>query len=217
MKNKIDTIIKKIIKNSNIVGIAIVGSYQKEKKFNDIDFLVVCENIKIAKNHLNNIFKDYKIIYNDDCIRISGYLNCEISFGIYNKKNLMKRINNYINGKNLEPIYKNWNIVGWLPECLLNDLNEMSILYEEGEFLTKIKSIIYNYPEKMQKAIIKLCDEKINNLKKSNNCGSIEKKIIDSEILSLRIRKAFAEKKKYLSGYKRIDQKICDIKVNFDE
>lgn len=55
----------------------------------------------------------------------------EIGIGIYNLKKLNRQIKQYILGKNVEPIYKNWNIVDWLPECLLYDLNKMKILYDE--------------------------------------------------------------------------------------
>ena len=217
MNNEIDIIIKNIKDNKSIIGIAIVGSYQKEDNSNDVDFLVISNNIKETKTHINKVFKDYKRYYNDDSIRITDYLNCEISFGIYNDKNITKRINNYLNGKDLEPIYKNWNIVGWLPECLLYDLNKMTILYEKNQFLTKIKDKITNYPDKMQQAIIKICDDKINNLSNNRNLGKLEKKITEGEILSLKIRKAFAIKKEYFNGYKRIDKKIIDRKVDIDE
>ncbi len=217
MNNKIDIVIKKIKDNNSIIGIAIVGSYQKEDDYNDIDFLVVSNNIKETKTHINKVFKDYKKYYNDDSIRITDYLDCEISFGMYNDKNITKRINNYLNGKDLEPIYKNWNIVGWLPECLLYDLNRMTILYEKNQFLTKIKDKITNYPSKMQQAIVKICDDKINNLSKHRKFGKLEKKITESEVLSLKIRRAFAMKKEYFNGYKRIDEKISDSKVDIDE
>lgn len=218
MKNKdIDIIVDKIKKSRSILGIAIVGSYNKEKEYNDIDFLILCRNIKVTKKYLTNIFKDYNIYFNDDSIKITDYLKCEISFGMYELKDLKKKINNYINGKKIEPIYKNWNIVGWLPECLLCDLSNMNILYERRKNLTKIKNNIIIYPKKLQDAIINLCDDKINNLEKIKTNDILENKIIDSELLSLRIRKNIALKGKYFKGYKRISKTLKEMEVNVDE
>ena len=118
----------------------------------------------------------------------------------------------------MDPVYKNWNIVGWLPESLLYDLNKMIILYEKNDCMNAIKNRVKIYPEKLKKAIIDNCEIKINNLNiRIKKASGIELKIIKSEILALEIRKKFAIKEKYFNGYKNIDEKLRESEIYLDE
>ncbi len=217
MNNKrISEIVNMLIKCQHILGIALVGSYKKERKYNDIDFLIVCKQKQKVSNYILKEFEKFKTYLNDDSIKVVNYLECEISLAMYDYSELNKKISNYINGLELEPVYKNWNVVGWLPECLLYDLNNMYIIYEKNEIMTNIKKKIYTYPKKMQTSIIKLCEEKINILNGMSG-NKIEKQIINSELLALKIRKIFAIKGIYFRGYKRIDKTLKEMGIDINE
>lgn len=215
---KINLIIDKLKKCDEIVGIALVGSYVKTSKPNDIDFLVLSTNNMKVKRYIKKIFDDCKTYVNDDSVRIDNYIDLEVGIGIYNIKKLNKQIEDYMLGKNIDPIYKNWNVVGWLPECLLCDLRLMKILYDNNFYMKNIKDKIYKYPVKLKDAIIKNCDIKINNLEnRLCKAENLECQILNSEILSLRIRKKFAEKEIYFSGFKNIDNKLIESEIYIDE
>ena len=124
---KIDEIVKLLLHDDNIIGISLVGSFIKYNDYNDLDFLVVSTKKNVTINLIKDNFRLYDVGFNDDSIRVKNYMNKEIGFGLYDKKNMDDRLCNYLNGKNLDPIYKNWNIVGWLPECLLYDILNTSV------------------------------------------------------------------------------------------
>lgn len=211
INNKIKSIINELKKCDTIVGISLVGSYVRAKNPNDIDFLIISINNAKTKKYIQKEFKKYNPYINDDSVRINNYINLEIGMGIYNLKKLNNQIKQYILGKNVDPIYKNWNIVGWLPECLLYDLNTMEVLYDEYHYLEQIKNKINNYPIKFKHSIIENCDIKINNLEKRKpKVKKLELQILESEILSLKIRKSFAENEIYFSGFKNIDEKLIE-------
>lgn len=219
INDKIESVVKILKKCDNIIGISLVGSFITMKKNpNDIDFLIISNNNSKAKKYIKKVFKKYNTYLNDDSVRISNYTNLEIGIGIYNYNKLNIQIMKYILGKNIDPIYKNWNIVGWLPESLLYDLSRMEILYDKYNCLNQIKIKIKDYPIKLKESIIDNCDIKINNLQKMlKSANKLELQILKSEILSLKIRKSFAEKEIYLSGFKNIDTKIIESGVYIDE
>ena len=204
--------VKVISQESTIIGIALVGSFKRNKNYNDIDFLVVSKDITKTIDFIKNRYIDFEIYINDDSIRIKNYFDKEIGLGIYDEKFLNNRITDFLNGCNIDPIYKNWNIVGWLPECLLFDIFNMEIMYEKNLYMSNLKQKIYNYPTKLKDSIILNCNTKIKNLsKRLNKSGKIEKKLIESEMLSLEIRKLFATKEMYFNGFKNIDNLLKEL------
>lgn len=214
---KIDEIVKLLLHDDNIIGISLVGSFIKYNDYNDLDFLVVSTKKNVTINLIKDNFRLYDVGFNDDSIRVKNYMNKEIGFGLYDKKNMDDRLCNYLNGKNLDPIYKNWNIVGWLPECLLYDILNMQILFEKDMYMTNLKQLVSIYSPKMKSSIIRICDEKLDNLcSRKNKANKIEKKIIESEILSLKIRKAFAKNEMYFRGYKNIDNTLKEMGVKYE-
>lgn len=205
-----------ILKNdTNILGICLVGSSVKNEEYCDIDLLVIGKNNdKIVKNIVRK-FEKYNAYLNDDSVRIKGYFDKEIGIAVYDYEKLLESINKYINGMEINPIYKNWNVVGWLPECLLYDLKNMIIFYQKGHKISEIQNSITIYPKKLKISIIKNCEEKIKNLSKQiKKAEKIERQIIDAEIKSLNIRKGFAEKELYFKGFKNIDKQIEELGEN---
>lgn len=192
--DKLNQIVNILKRDKNIFGIGLVGSYVIGNNFNDIDFLVVTKNIKKSIVYLTKKFKLSEVYINDDSLRIKNYMEYEIGIGLDDKKQFDKKIFAIVNGINVEPVYKNWNIVGWLLECLLYDINNMKILYEKKQLFTKVQKKIELYPKKLKEAIIKECNIKLFNLNnRKNKAGDIERSIIESEIVSLKIRKQFCK------------------------
>ena len=136
---KIDEIVKLLLHDDNIIGISLVGSFIKYNDYNDLDFLVVSTKKNVTINLIKDNFRLYDVGFNDDSIRVKNYMNKEIGFGLYDKKNMDDRLCNYLNGKNLDPIYKNWNIVGSLPVCFVNVLSIDDCFENVNNFIDKIK------------------------------------------------------------------------------
>ena len=209
MENQLKTLFNILKKNDNIYGICLVGSCISEREYSDIDILIIGKNHNKIIEDITKKFKKYNPVLNDDSIRIYKYLNKELSLAIYDYNQLINDIKKYLNGTDIDPQYKNWNIVGWLPECLFYDLKNMIIVYDKDEKIIKIKNMIMIYPQKLKLAIIESCNRKIENLSiRRNKSGKIEQQIIDAELMSLDIRKKFAEKEKYFRGFKNIDRQI---------
>ena len=76
--NDLDNIlirINKALKSSNInYPLGLVGSCIMNKKFNDIDLLLICNNTDLVKNKLINCFKDYSISLCDDAVKINDFV-----------------------------------------------------------------------------------------------------------------------------------------------
>lgn len=213
LNNQIQALSSALKNDKNIFGMCLVGSSVSNKEYCDIDLLVVGENKdKIIKNIIKK-FSTYKAYLNDDSVRIDGYLEKEVGIAVYEYKDLLENLNKYMNGIDINPIYKNWNIVGWLPECLLYDLNNMIIVYENENKITEIKNRVSIYPKKLKISIINNCDDKLNNLsKRIGKAEEIEQQIIDAEIKALNVRKYFAEKEMYFKGFKNIDKQLEELR-----
>lgn len=205
-------------KNKKIISILLVGSYSEHKHGNDIDLLLVTKSKKSTSKYLKKVFDNYETYINDDSYRVNGYFQAEIGIALYEANDLNSKINDYLNGNNIDPIYKNWNIVGWLPECLLCDLKRSKILYEKNNYITNIKEEIREYPKQLKKAIIDNCNKKIRNISnRLERANNLERKIIEAEIISLKIRKVFADREMYFSGYKNIDKTLYNISVHEED
>lgn len=212
LQNQLYTLVDFLKKDNNIYGICLVGSSVSSKEYSDIDILIIGKNCNKIIEHIVEKFKKYNTYFNDDSIRIHGYLTKELGIAIYNYSKLTNDISNYIKGNNIEPQYKNWTIVGWLPECLFYDLKNMIILYETDRKISRIKKMIDIYPQKLKKSILEACNEKIKSLlKRIEKAEKIEHQIIEAEIMSLNIRKKFAESEIYFRGFKNIDKQIKEL------
>ena len=212
LQNQLYTLVDFLKKDNNIYGICLVGSSVSNKEYSDIDILIIGKNCNKIIEHIVEKFKKYNTYFNDDSIRIHGYLTKELGIAIYDYSKLTNDISNYIEGNNIEPQYKNWTIVGWLPECLFYDLKNMIILYETDRKISRIKKMIDIYPQKLKKSILQTCNEKIKNLlKRIEKAEKIEHQIIEAEIMSLNIRKKFAESEIYFRGFKNIDKQIKEL------
>lgn len=213
LKNQLQTLSNILKKNKNIYGVCVVGSSTMSEDYFDIDLLIIGKNKSKIIEYIVEEFKKYNPYINDDSVRVCGYLEKELGFAVYEYNQMLKDISKYINGIDIIPQYKNWNIVGWLPECLFYDLKNMIITYEQDRKMSKIRNMVATYPQKFKSAIIESCNDKIKNLsKRIGKAKEIEQQIIEAEIKSLSIRKKFAEKETYFKGFKNIDKQIEELR-----
>ena len=125
MVEKILNSIKEYLVENNITyPLALVGSATKSNDFNDFDFLMVVDNIDLARKLILNAFKKYNTRISDDAIRIDGYTNTTISIALYEKDKVDNIINNFMSGKKGIPEHRIWCLGYWIRESFIANLQK---------------------------------------------------------------------------------------------
>ena len=208
-------IIKKNIDANNITyPFGLVGSAAIKKDFNDMDFLMIVDDIKKARQILFEAFNKYDVSICDDAVKISNLIPYQVSFALYEKEKVNEIVNNFMTGKNLETKHKVWCIAYWLPESFIEDLRKMKVINDNGNYLTNIKKQVSKNSIYAFKTIIDECLQEIlikkENLKKLPNT-SIEYVCLKNEIIFSLLRVLYLLKDKYLTSFKHIDKLIEEL------
>lgn len=144
MNKSLNEIIKLHKKNNQTVSIGIVWSFNFNKNFNDIDMLILHNwNKGSFLKEIKKKYWDYKII--DDSLRLK-IDNTEFWLVYKNYRSFLNTILKIINWKNINRVNKEWAIWGYLPEIILNDLHNMSIIYDNNLKISKLKNNLKDYP-----------------------------------------------------------------------
>ena len=206
--SKIITIIKKAELD---IGLAIVGSVNREQEYDDLDILVITEDIVKTKESFKKIFLNYNLREIDDAIKLEDFFSKEVSFGIYQKSILDKVIFNFILGTEIQTVHKTWTIGYWCTEALIEDLRKMKILLDDKElFLEKMKSKVNKDLVYAKKRILEECLEEIEI--KSKMLGKYEKSIEHSflinDLILASVRAVFICEDKFIYGFSKLTKII---------
>lgn len=155
--NKIIEVFKINLENESLIQ---VGSSVNKEIYHDIDFIIITSDYDFVVNRLYDIFSNYIIKRIDDSIKISNYLDIELSFAIYKKDYFFSLIENYNVGKHIICEHKTWSIGYWLIEGFINDLKNSSILIDNHNLL-ELKAIISKQAIYGETKILKECIEEI--------------------------------------------------------
>ncbi len=209
MKEKIE-IIKKIIGQSlPMCSLIQVGSSTTYEKYNDIDFMIICNDSYNAKDILKKIFNSYSISEIDDSIKILDYFDTEISFALYNYNEILNIIKEYNLGHHITAEHKSWTIGYWLIEGLINDLKKGNVIIDRHE-LSTLKKVILKENIYGEQRILKDCLEeiKIKSQLLEKYRSSVEEKFLKQDIFLSTIRAFSIIEQKALCGFKNLNNSI---------
>ena len=126
IKENINKVLEILEKNNISETLIHVGSSVSNKKYHDIDLLMIVDKKEKIINKIKKAFKEYKMSQIDDSIKILNFLDNEVSFAIYEKKHFINLINNYNKGNHVICEHKTWSIGYWLIEGFIEKRNSFS-------------------------------------------------------------------------------------------
>lgn len=214
--NKIIEIFKINLENESLIQ---VGSSVNKKIYHDIDFIIITSDYDFVVNKLYDIFSNYIITRIDDSIKISNYLDIELSFAIYRKDYFFSLVENYNVGKHIICEHKTWSIGYWIIEGFINDLKNSSILIDNHNLL-ELKAIISKPAIYGEAKILKECIEEIkikSNLLKNNNNNNFECDILKNDIYFAGLRSFSILAGKPLNGFKKLEEKVNRLPLEYQE
>jgi hypothetical protein len=124
---------------------------------------------------------------------------------------IVGQIEGWIEGRNLGGQPRPWAIGYWLPEALCGDLATADILYDVGGTGVEIMKKVTPYPDSLSKNITEWCSDEIRQkLSLFERLIGDEKLIAHglclSDITASLVRLAFARSRKYLRGFRSLDE-----------
>ena len=220
--NDLDNIlirINKALKSSNInYPLGLVGSCIMNKKFNDIDLLLICNNTDLVKNKLINCFKDYSISLCDDAVKINDFCDKSISIALYSKFNVEKIINNFLTGKQIELTHRIWCLGYWIPESFIENIRQIKIINDRFDYMLHLKNILLKDNKYSKECIVKSCLSEIMikyDLLKKVNLNSLEFSLYKNDIILSSIRGLTIINNKFLKSYKKTDELISELSNDY--
>lgn len=124
---------------------------------------------------------------------------------------LVGQIEDWIEGRNLGGQHRPWATGYWLPEALCGDLATAEVLHDVEGIGVRIIQLVTPYPDSLSRNIIEWCSEeirqKLSTLERLiGNERSIELELCLSDITASMVRLAFARSRKYLRGFRSLDE-----------
>ena len=195
-----------------------VGSSVNRKEYNDIDFIVITSDYEFVVNKISDIFKNYIVTKVDDSIKITNYLDIELSFAISDKDHFFTLVENYNSGKHVVCEHKSWSIGYWLIEGFINDLRN-SIILVDNHNLSILKKIISKKAIYGESRILEECVEEIiiKNKMLETNSSCLESEILRNDIYFAILRAFSILANTPLNGFKNIEDKIEDLPLEYKE
>jgi hypothetical protein len=182
-----------------------------------IDLLVGCDEGKIKTYSLiiefllRKQWPDGNFFVCDDSVRFDlpmgtgGVAVCDAAM-------LVRQVEEWIEGKNLGGQHRPWAIGYWLPEALCGDLATAETLYDATGISDHLRKLLTPYPISLSEKIAELCADEIKQklllLERLivANEKSIEFGLCLSDITASLVRLAFARSRKYLRGFRSLDE-----------
>jgi hypothetical protein len=195
-----------------------VGLERDSAENNRVDLLAgcrnggICEYATFIKTLLQKHFLAGKFFVYDDSVRFD-LSTCTGGIAICDSSLLVKQIQWWVEGKNLNGQHRPWATGYWLPEALCGDLSTAKILYDTQGISTQIGNLIIPYPQSLSCSIANLCVSEIKHktqiLKKLlKNENVIEFNLCTSDLVASMVRLAFARSHIYFRGYKSLENQV---------
>ena len=123
---------------------------------------------------------------------------------------LVRQVEGWIEGRNLDGQHRPWATGYWLPEALCGDLATAETLYDVTDTSVRLRELLVPYPVSLSKSIIELCTDeirqKLSTLEKLHENATIERELCLSNITASMVRLAFARSRRYFRGFRSLEQ-----------
>jgi len=181
-----------------------------------IDLLVGCRGGDIYRyaSPVEALLKDHwpngNFFVCDDSIRFDLPIGTG-GIAICDSALLVRKIEEWVEGRNLDGKHRSWATGYWLPEALCGDLVTAEILRDTKATNEKIREILVPYPQSLSHSIIDLCADEIRQktgiAKRlfEKDC-LIEQKLCISDLTATMVRLAFAKNSIYLRGFRELNE-----------
>lgn len=181
-----------------------------------IDLLAGCVDGDIAKYapEIESLLKGWQPIGSffvcDDSVRFETLMGTG-GVAVCDSSKLVRLIDDWIEGRNLDGQHRPWATGYWIPEALCGDLATAETLHDATGIGVQIRKLVAPYPDSLSKNIIKWCSEEIRQKlslleRLIGDEQSIEFGLCLSDITASMVRLAFARSRKYLRGFRSLDE-----------
>lgn len=212
--NKLITNLSCILQELPGIEFLLLVGLERNSSKNKIDLLMGCDEGRIEKysSLIESLLRDQwpngNFFVCDDSVRfelptgIGGVAVCDTT--------LLVQVQDWVKGKNLGGQRRSWATGYWIPEALCGDLVTAKTLYDEKGISDQLRELLMPYPTSLSEHIIELCTEEIKQklsiLEKLHENAIIERELCLSDIATSMIRIAFAHSRKYLRGFRSLEQ-----------
>ena len=146
----------------------------------------------------------------DDSVRFETLMGTG-GVAVCDSSKLVRLIDDWIEGRNLDGQHRPWATGYWIPEALCGDLATAETLHDATGIGVQIRKLVAPYPDSLSKNIIKWCSEEIRQKlslleRLIGDEQSIEFGLCLSDITASMVRLAFARSRKYLRGFRSLDE-----------
>ncbi len=209
--NQVTMNIINILKQQDYInGIALVGSINISDNFNDYDLLILHEHDDIF-GKLKNIFSEYNTSIIDDSIRITFEdSNKDINLALYTNKEFSNKVYSLFKKNNPIGEHREWAIGYWLPEMLIQDLLNCTVIYDKLNNFHNLIRYIKGKEVDFRNLFIEKCKCEINTKIKylNSHISDLEIKIIRNDLLLAFIRLSSLLDCLHFTGFKKLDSKL---------
>lgn len=214
MKNLVSELTHVLRELQSMEVLLHVGLKRNSSK-DKIDLLVGCDEgrIETYSSLINFLLRkqwpDGNFFICDDSVRF------ELPSGtggvaVCNATLLVEQVEEWIVGRNLGGQHRPWATGYWLPEALCGDLATAETLYDVTDISKRLRELLIPYPISLSIEITKLCTEeirqKLSMLERLHVDAVIERELCLSDLTAALIRLAFARSRKYLRGFRLLDE-----------
>lgn len=209
--NQVTMNIINILKQQDYInGIALVGSINISDSFHDYDLLILHEHNDIF-GKLKNIFSEYNTSIVDDSIRITFEdNNKDVNLALYTNKELSNKVYSLFKKNNPIGEHREWAIGYWLPEMLIQDLLNCTVIYDKENNFRNIFHYIKGKEVDFRNMFIEKCKCEINTKIKylNSHISDLEIRIIRNDLLLAFIRLSSLLNCLHFTGFKKLDSKL---------
>jgi len=183
-----------------------------------VDLLAGCVDGNIARysSEIESLLRSWQLSGSfyvcDDSVRFETPMGSG-GVAVCDSVRLVGQIEDWIEGRNLEGQHRPWATGYWLPEALCGDLATADVLHDVEGVGVKIMKMVTPYPDSLSRNITEWCSNEIRqklSLLESliGDEKSIEYGLCLSDITASLVRLAFARSRKYLRGFRSLDEQV---------
>lgn len=213
-RNKITLDLYHALKNLENLDLLLYVGLKRNSSKGNIDILAACFEGSIKKlspsitASLTNRWPHGNFSICDDSVRFKISKNTG-GIAIYDSRTLIDQVTKWTNGENLGGQHRSWATGYWIPEAFLGDLATAESLFDPKDLYSKIKSLLFPYPDALSKYLSDFCIEeialKLKMLKLFHEKdNTLEATICSYDIVTSMIRLAFAKSQVYFRGFREL-------------
>lgn len=215
MKNSLVSDLSHVLRQLQGMKVLLQVGLKRNSAKGKIDLLAGCNDGDIKKYSplikalLEDRWPTGNFLVCDDSIRFDlptgsgGVAVCDSSL-------LVRRVERWIDGRNLGGKHRPWAIGYWLPEALCGDLATAETLYDVTDVSVRLREMLVPYPISLSQSIVELCTDeivhKLSILEKLHGNATLERELCLSDIAASMVRLAFARSRRYFRGFRSLEQ-----------